>query len=101
MVFIQRRGDADNNGVHVVELRIVSGGGESLRLGRLDFLRCDTVDVRTALGQTVDLARVDIEAGHPELLFAVQQSQGKSDVAKADDANAGLAPQDPGLELTN
>ena len=91
VIFVQRRGDADDDGVHLRDLRIVGGGGKALRLGRLDFFRRDAVDVGTALGEGIDLARVDVEAGDGKLLFAEQQSQRQSDVAQADDADAGLA----------
>ena len=70
-----------------------------LRLGGLDLLGRNAVDVGAALGQGVDLAGVDVEAGHLKLLFAVQQRQRKPDVSQSDDANAGLALLNSGLEL--
>ena len=68
-------------------------------MGSPDFLCADAVDVRSALGESVDLALIDVEAGDGKLLFAEQQGQGKSDVAEADDANSGLALLDLILEL--
>ena len=99
VVFIQRSGDADDDGVHLLDTGIVAGGRKALRLGGLDLLRRDTVDVGTALGEGIDLAGVDVEAGYGKIFFAIQQSQGKADVSQADDAHAGLMLLDSGVEL--
>ena len=99
VIFVQWRGHADNNGVHGGELRIVGGGREAMRLGGLDFVRRDAVDVGGALGQGFDLASINVEAGDLEFLFAVQQRQRKTDVAEADDADAGLVLLNFGFEL--
>jgi hypothetical protein len=48
-----------------------------------------------ALGQSIDFAGVDVEARDLDLLLAVEQGQGKPNVAKADDSNASLALLDP------
>ena len=76
VIFVQRSGDADDNGVHGGDLRIVGGGGKAMRLGGLDFFGRDAIDVGAALGQGFDLAGVDVEAGDLEFLFAVQQASG-------------------------
>ena len=91
VIFVQRSGDADDDGVHRGELRVVGGRGEALCFGGLNLFRSDAVDVGTALGQRIDFAGIDVEAGHLKFLLAVQQSQRKADVAQADDADAGLA----------
>ena len=101
MIFIQGGWHADNNGIHLSELRVVGGGRKAVFLSRLNLLRRDAVDVGTALGQRINFARVDIEAGHLEFLLAVQQSQRKPDVTQADDADAGLVLLNSGLELIN
>ena len=101
MVFIQWRGDADNNGIHRGELRKVGGGLKSVRLGGLNLFCRDAIDVGTALGQRIHLAGVDIEPGHPEFLLAVQQGQRKADVTQSNDAHAGLVVLDSGLELVD
>ncbi len=99
VVFIQRRGDADDDGVHRRELGIVGGCGKAVGLGGLDLLRRNAVDVGAALGQGVDLARVDVEARHLEFLLAVEQSQREPNVSQPDDAHAGLALLNSSLEL--
>ncbi len=91
MIFVQRGGDADDDGVHLGDLRVVRGRGKALRLRRLDFFGGDAVDVGTAFGEGVDFALVNVEARHLELLFAVQQGERKSDIPHPDDANPGLA----------
>ena len=90
VVFIQRSGNADDDGVHLGDLGIVGRGGEALRLGGLNLVGGDAEDVGTTLGEGIDFAGVDVEASHRELLIAVQQSQRKADVSQADDADAGL-----------
>ena len=71
VVLVQRSGDADDDGVHGRELRVVGGRGEAVGFGGLDLFGGDAVDVRTALGQRIDFARIDVEAGHLKVLLAV------------------------------
>ena len=59
----------------------------------------DAVDVGFALGEDVDLALIDVEAGDFKLLLAEKQGQRQAHVAQADDANPGLALLDLVLEL--
>src|SRR5579871_2831695 len=99
VIFIQRCGDANNNRIHGRELRIVGGRGKALSLGRLDLLGRDAINVGTAFGERVHLSRVDVEPGDPKFLFAVQQGQRQSDIAKSNNADAGLALLNLALEL--
>ena len=91
MVWIERGGNANDDGVHLLDLRVVGGGGKALRLGRLNFFRADAVDVGFALRQSIDLALVDIEAGDGKFLFGKQQGQRQSHITQADDSDACLA----------
>src|SRR4029077_11055019 len=72
---------------------------KALCLGGLNFVRADSEDVGTALGEGIDLAGVDVEAGYRELLLAIQQSERKADVSQADDADARLVLLNSSLEL--
>src|SRR5208283_2519361 len=101
VVFIERRGDTNDNGVHRCDSRVVGGSGKALCLGGLNLFGCNAVDIRTAFGKCVDLASVDIETGDLKFLLAVQQSERKSDIAHADDADSGLALLYLALELVN
>src|ERR1700722_17426704 len=91
VIFVQRSGDADDDGVHFGDLRVVRGRGKALRLRRLDFFGGDAIDVGSALGEGIDFALVNVEARHLELLLAVKQRERKSDIAHSNDANQGLA----------
>ena len=99
VILVQRSWDADDNCIHRAELRIVSSRTESVFLGRLNFFCGDTVDVGPALGKSVYLAGVDIEARYLKPLIAVEQGQGKTDVAKADDSDARLTLLNFSFEL--
>ena len=37
VILIQRRGDADDDRVHLFDVRVIGGGGKALRFGVLDF----------------------------------------------------------------
>jgi len=91
VIFVQRGGDADDDGVHLGDLRVVRGRGKAMRLRRLDFFGGDAIDVGTAFGEGVDLPLVNIESRDLELLLAVEQGKREPDIAHANDANLGLA----------
>ena len=98
VIFVERSGDADDDGVHGIQAGVVGGGGKALRLGGADFFFGDAVDVRLALGEDVDLTLIDVEAGDGKLLRAEQQGQRQSHIAQADDADLRLALLDLVLE---
>jgi hypothetical protein len=64
-------------------------------LGRLNFFRANSVDLRLALRQSLDSALVDIETGDGKFLFGKQQGQGQSHIAQPNDPDARLALLDP------
>ena len=64
-------------------------------LGRLNFFRANSVDLRLALRQSLDSALVDIETGDGRFLFGKQQGQGQSHIAQPNDPDARLALLDP------
>jgi hypothetical protein len=99
VILIEGSRDADDDGVHGSDLRVVGSRGKPLGAGRLDFRRSDAIDIRAALAEGVDLASVDIEAGDRELLLAVQQGERQADVAEADDAHSSLALLNLSLQL--
>src|SRR5216683_1323243 len=91
MVFVERRWDADDNCIHVGDLRIISRSFEAVGLGRCNFLRRNTENIGAAAGERVDLSLIDIETGDWKFLLAVEQGQRQPDVAKADDSDLSLA----------
>ena len=97
VILIQRRRDADDDGVHLGQAGIVRGGFEALGAGLLNFAGQDADDVGAALGQSRDLALINIEAGDPELLLGIQQGQGQTDVAEADNGDSRLTSFNLGL----
>ncbi len=70
---------------------VVGGGGEAFFAGQSDLSVGNADDVGAAFIEGGDFARVDVEAGHAEALFAEEQGEGEADVAHSDDADAGLA----------
>ena len=101
VILVQRRRDADDDGIHLGQARIVRRRLEALGAGLLNLARQDADDVGPALGQGRHLALVDIEAGHPKLLLGVEQGQGQADVAQADDGDARLPLFDLAFQLSN
>src|ERR1700683_2406926 len=91
MVLIERSGNADDDGVHLLQLRVVGGGRETLRFGGLNFVSADAIDVGSTLRQSIDLALIDVEAGDQEFLLGKEQSEWEPHVPQADDSDARLA----------
>src|SRR5271170_7933884 len=99
MIFVQRRGDADDNGVHGGDPRIIRRGLESVGLGRRDFFRRNTENIGAAAGQGIDLSLIDIKTGHREPLLAIEQRQRQSDIAESDDSDLGLTRLDAAFQI--
>src|ERR1700735_767756 len=97
MILIEWSRHANDDGVHLLDLGVIRGGGKAFGLRLLDLLRRNAVDIRFALGQSIDLALIDVEAGDGKFLFSEQQGQWQSYVAEADDPNAGLTLLNPVL----
>src|SRR5215467_13274046 len=82
VVFIQGSGDANDDRVHLRELRVVRSGLETGLPGTANLFGGDAENVRPAGVERVDLALIDIETGDAEFLLTVKQSQGQSHIAK-------------------
>src|SRR5581483_11723977 len=91
MVLVERRGDADDDRIHLRDLRVVGGGAETTPAGGLHIGRRDSENVGAAGAEGVDLLLVDVEAGDRELLLAEQERQRQADVAESDNADVRLA----------
>ena len=91
MILIEGRGHADDNRVHLLDVRVIGGCRKALSLRRLDFFRADPVDVRPPFREGIDLALINVETGDGKFLFREQQSQRQSYVPQADNSNACLA----------
>src|SRR5277367_4270213 len=90
VILVERGGDADNDGVHLSQARILRGGLESTFLGRLNIGRRNAKNVRASLVQSRDLTDIDIKTGDGEFLFGVEQSQRQTYVAESDDGDTRL-----------
>src|SRR5215831_4272913 len=99
VVFIERGGDADDNGVHFFQLGIIGGSGKTLLAGLLNFGGSNAENVRTAAVQRGDFALVDVEAGDREAAFAIKQRQREANVAEADNGHPRLALLNLGLQF--
>ena len=91
VVLIERSGHANDDSVHLLDVRVIGGGGKTFGLRLLDFLRGDAVDVGFAFGQGIDLALINVEAGDGKFLVGEQQGQRQSYIAQADNSYTGLA----------
>ena len=91
VILVQRSGDADDDRVHLADLRIIRRRLEAVGLGGGDLLGRDAENISPAVVERVDLALIDVEAGDRKLLLAVEQGERKPDVAEADDPDARLA----------
>ena len=90
VVFVQRRRDADNDGIHFGDAGVVRRSFEAFGAGFLNFAGQDADNVRSALGQGRNFALIDIKACDLNLLLGIKQSQRQTDVAKTDDGDTGL-----------
>ncbi len=91
VIFVERRGDADDDRIHGGDLRIVGRGFEAVRFGRRDLRGRDAENVGAAVRKGIDFSLIDIETGDGKFLLAVEQGQRQSDVAQADDSDPSLA----------
>src|SRR6266436_3598466 len=94
VILVQRSGDANDDGIHLGQTRIVRGRFESLPAGLLNLTGQDADDVGTALGQSGYFALIDVEASDPKPFLCVQQGEGQTYVAETNDG-------DPRLTLFN
>ncbi len=82
---IERRGDADHDGVHIRQTREIIRRREMFRADvLLDSGTGDVPDVALALIELLDLAGIGVEANHAVPSFGKAQSQGQPDVTAAD-----------------
>ena len=91
VVIVERGGDADDDGVHGLDLRVIGGGAEAGLLRFLDGFRQDADDVGAAGVESADLVLRDVEASDAKALVAEEQGEGQADIAHADDSDAGVA----------
>ncbi len=64
VMFVQRRGDADDDGVHTRDVGVVGGGGETIGARGLNIGGSDAIDVGAARLKHVHFLLVDVEASH-------------------------------------
>ncbi len=86
MIVIERRGDADDEGVHVLSMGVLVGGPKALRGGSRNLRFRDAVNIRPAIIQGLNLFGVDIESSYGEAGFIEEKCQWQSDIAKANDS---------------
>ena len=101
MILIERRGDADDDGIHLFQAGVVRSGFEALGAGVLNFAGQDADNVGATLGQGRDLALINIEARHPHLLLGKQQGEGQADVAQTDNGDSRLTSFNFGFQIRN
>jgi len=91
VVFVQRSGDTDDDGVHLGNVGVVGGRAEAGFPGLLDGLWKYADDVGAAAVELCYFGGFDVEAGDAEAFVAEEEGEREADVAHADDADAGFA----------
>ena len=90
--FVERGGDADDDGVDFLQLCEISGSAEVLAVDELlDFGLWDVLDIRLARVEHRHLFRVGVKSGDLVARFGEAQSEGEADVSAANDADFKLA----------
>ena len=69
-ILVQRRGDANNDGIRLRQLRVVRGRAETALAGRLYLGRGNVVDVGGAAVQLLHFAGVNVKTGDRKFFFA-------------------------------
>ena len=97
MILIQRRRNADDDGIHVSQAGIVRSGLESPGAGLLNLAGQNTRNVSLTLGQRRNLALINIETRYSQLLLRKQQSKRQTDVAQTNNSDSRLTSFNPGF----
>ena len=69
-ILIQRRGDANDDGIRLRQLRVVRGRAETALAGRLYLGRGNVVDIGGAAVQLFHFAGVNVKTGDRKFFFA-------------------------------
>src|SRR5580704_10442086 len=96
MIFIERRGHAHDDNIHLRDLAIIRGGPESVLARLLNHALGNSNNIRTAAVESLHFTSVDIETGDLEMLITKQKRKRQPNVTHADDSN----PRLPGLDST-
>src|SRR3954463_7548526 len=86
VVFIERRRNTDDQGVHVLGVGVLIGGPKAFRRCGSDLSLWYAIDIRPAIVEGLYLFRVDIETRDGEAGFIEKEGQRQSDIAKANDS---------------
>ena len=90
-VFVERSGDAEDDGVAVLDAGEIRGGVEFAGgAGVGDLSGGNVLDVAGAGAEVVDFRGVDIEAERLVARASVGEDEWQTDIAETDDANDGL-----------
>src|SRR6476659_3051666 len=101
VILIQRGGNANDDGVHFGQTRVVRSCLETLGASLLNLTGQNADDVGTALHQGADFALVDVETGHAKLLLGVKQGERQTYVAQANNGNPRLTLFNLVFQLSN
>src|SRR6476646_3680442 len=87
VVLIERRRDADNQGIHILGMGIFVRGPKALGASGGNLGWRDAIDIRPAIIQGLYLFRVDIEPSDGKAGFIEEQGQRQPDITKANDSD--------------
>src|SRR5947208_3623741 len=91
VIFVERSGNADDDRIHLLQLGVIRGCGESLTAGFLNFRSWNPENIRAAGSDSRNFSLIYIETGDWESLFTVKQRKRKPYVTQANDCNTRLA----------
>ena len=98
-VFIERCGNANHDGVHLCEMAVIYGCGKFLGPCCRNFPGGNAINIGLAVGKRFNLLRINIKAGHREILLSEQQGQRQPYITQADNSNPGSARFNPGTQI--
>jgi len=86
--FIERRGNADDDGVDILQFREIGGGAKMLAVDELlDFGLRDVLDVGLARVEHGHFLGIGVKSSDFVARFGEAQAQGEADVSASHDAN--------------
>ena len=88
-LLVERSRDADDDRVHIGDLRVIHRRGELLRPRQLHFTGRHAVNVRLPSGELFDFLGVYIEARHRKTRLGKEQGERQPNIAESDNPHVG------------
>src|ERR1700722_6899996 len=89
MIVVKRCRDADQDGVHPGDLRVVRSRAEAMLLGTANLLWSYANNVGPSTVEGLDFGGINVETGNRIPLFGEQQCKRQTNISETDDPDAG------------